>query len=159
MLIPISPGKQTKGPAIPHPDEDTIWLVLDSNEDGLSQLNRFSLFISNYWKIDEAVHQQIHIALTEAVMNAMIHGNKNNPDLPVYLSAGCNEECLSFTIEDRGAGFDHRRFSDPTADADYFHTHGHGVSLMLALADVVHYSFGGRKLQLVFYREKIKAVG
>src|SRR6266436_1159133 len=70
----------------------------------------------------------IEIALREALENAVIHGNHEDPRKHVYVSCRCEaEEEVSILVRDEGLGFDHNAVPDPTAPAAIESTHGRGI--------------------------------
>jgi serine/threonine-protein kinase RsbW len=86
----------------------------------------------------------VEIALREALENAVIHGNHQDPRKQVYVSCRCEaEEEVSIIVRDEGQGFDSNALPDPTAPAAIESTHGRGIYLMKALMDEVHFEDGG----------------
>jgi len=86
----------------------------------------------------------IEIALREAVSNAVIHGNREDPHKRVYVTIGCSADGeVSITVRDEGAGFDSDSIADPTAPENLISTHGRGIYLMRALMDEVSFEEGG----------------
>jgi serine/threonine-protein kinase RsbW len=77
----------------------------------------------------------IEIALGEALENAIVHGNRENPDKRVYLTCRCTPDGeVSITVQDEGQGFDTGTLPDPTAP---------GIYLMKTLMDEVRFEKGG----------------
>ena len=86
----------------------------------------------------------IEIALREALENAVIHGNHEDPGKRVYVSCRCQvEEEVSIIVRDEGQGFDSNTLPDPTAPGAIESSHGRGIYLMKALMDEVHFEDGG----------------
>jgi serine/threonine-protein kinase RsbW len=86
----------------------------------------------------------IEIALREALGNAVIHGNHEDPRKHVYVSCRCEtEEEVWITVTDEGQGFDSDALPDPTAPGGIESSHGRGIYLMKALMDEVHFENGG----------------
>src|ERR1700731_3178083 len=86
----------------------------------------------------------IEIALREALENAVIHGNHQDPRKQVYVTCRCEtEEEVSIIVRDEGHGFDSDALPDPTAPGAIESSHGRGIYLMKALMDEVHFENGG----------------
>jgi serine/threonine-protein kinase RsbW len=86
----------------------------------------------------------IEIALREALENAVIHGNHEDPRKHVYVTCRCQaEQEVSITVRDEGQGFDSNALPDPTAPGAIEASHGRGIYLMKALMDEVHFEDGG----------------
>ncbi|MDE3164531.1 MAG: ATP-binding protein [Acidobacteriota bacterium] len=96
----------------------------------------------------EAV-DEIELALSEALANAIIHGNREDPAKKVDICAMCEGEgTLVLVITDQGQGFDPAALPDPTAAENLSLTHGRGVFLMSRLMGQVEYRLGGRQIVL-----------
>ena len=102
------------------------------------------------YNISEEHYGNILISLTEAVNNAIVHGNRLDPDKKVMLSYEADNNTLKFTIEDEGPGFDYENLPDPTAPENIEKPHGRGVFLMRNLADKCDFLEDGRVVELEF---------
>ena len=100
--------------------------------------------------VNEDYYGNILIALTEAVNNAIIHGNKNNPDKMVCVKFENKESNLHFIVEDQGEGFDFSNLPDPTDPEHIENPNGRGVFLMKNLADEVDFQDNGKRVSLKF---------
>ncbi|MFN6038388.1 MAG: ATP-binding protein [Bacteroidota bacterium] len=93
----------------------------------------------------------ILIAVSEAVNNAIQHGNLNNPEKPVRISVKASESYVLFTVRDEGKGFDFNNLPDPTLPENIENPNGRGIFLMKHLADLVSFNKGGSEVELKFY--------
>lgn len=101
-------------------------------------------------KLSEEAEANILVSLSEAVNNAIYHGNKSDPEKTVRISVEKLETELIFTIEDQGAGFNFSTVRDPTAIENLDQPTGRGIFLMRNLADKVEYFSEGRKVMITF---------
>ncbi len=101
-------------------------------------------------KISEEHYGNILISMTEAVNNAIVHGNKLDPDKHVNVKVKAEEKSLHFTVEDEGPGFDYENLPDPTAPENIEKPNGRGVFLMKNLADECSFEDNGRIVELEF---------
>jgi len=86
----------------------------------------------------------IEIASREALENAVIHGNHQDPRKHVFVSWRCQAGVeVSIMVRDEGRGFDSNALPDPTAPGAIESSHGRGIYLMKALMDDVHFEDGG----------------
>jgi serine/threonine-protein kinase RsbW len=86
----------------------------------------------------------IETALHEALANAIVHGNQEDPRKLVSVVCRCTtdgEVCL--TVQDEGQGFDTAAVQDPTARENRLLQHGRGIYLMRASMDEVCFEQGG----------------
>lgn len=100
--------------------------------------------------IKEDFYGNILIALTEAVNNAIVHGNKLEEEKQVRLSVSHEGQVLKFTIQDEGPGFDYNNLPDPTAPENIEKPNGRGVFLMKNLADRCEFLEDGTIVSLEF---------
>ena len=85
----------------------------------------------------------VEIALREALANAIIHGNHQNPGKHVHVRCRCEPSEISIAVKDEGRGFDVNKIADPTVPENTGSDHGRGIYLMKALMDEVRFEDGG----------------
>ena len=85
----------------------------------------------------------VEIALREALANAIIHGNLENPRKHVHVRCRCKRDEVSIAVKDEGRGFDIYKMPDPTAPPNIGSVHGRGIYLMKTLMDEVRFEEGG----------------
>ena len=91
----------------------------------------------------------LFIALDEAFVNAVKHGNKNDPTKLVRVTAELSPTEACFTIEDEGSGFNIQEIPDPRDPANLFKTSGRGVLLIYNIMDEVEYNAQGNRVKMV----------
>ncbi len=91
---------------------------------------------------DEALN--VGLAVREAVINAIVHGNKENPDLEVDLTLTAGTQGLTARILDHGNGFDPDATPSPTEGENLLRTSGRGLLLIKAFVDEVDFRRGDR---------------
>ena len=91
----------------------------------------------------------IRIALEEALVNAIKHGNAADPDKKIHVEARVTAKRAEITIEDEGPGFDRAAIPDPTLEENLHKCSGRGIHLIEAYMDNVQWSRGGRRLKMV----------
>ncbi|TGD77971.1 ATP-binding protein [Hymenobacter wooponensis] len=101
--------------------------------------------------IEDDIYGNIMVAVTEAVNNAIRHGNKFDKDKNVFLSLIVDTDRLKFEVEDQGEGFDYTNLLDPTAPENIENPGGRGIFLIRHLADEVEFQKDGRNVQLTFF--------
>ncbi len=90
------------------------------------------------------------IAVTEAVVNAIHHGNLNDPSLTVSIEVIREGKKLCFVIKDCGRGFDFNSLPDPTSPENIEKENGRGIFLMKSLADDVYFEKSGSEVHIAF---------
>ena len=91
----------------------------------------------------------IRIALEEALVNAIKHGNQHDPGKKVRIEARVTNKRAEITIEDEGPGFRRSGIPDPTLEENLHKCSGRGILLIESYMDGVHWSRGGRRLKMV----------
>lgn len=99
---------------------------------------------------DDECYGDVLIAMTEAVNNAIVHGNKLQDDKTVVVEYELQARNLYFKITDQGAGFDFENVPDPTSPENIEKPNGRGVFLMRSLADACSFDDDGRIVELTF---------
>jgi serine/threonine-protein kinase RsbW len=74
-------------------------------------------------------------AVREAMVNAVVHGNRYSANKQVHLVVGRSESGVEVIIEDEGNGFDITRMSDPLAEENLLNQSGRGITLIRAFVD------------------------
>ena len=113
--------------------------------------------VCEQYKIKEDFYGNILISLTEAVNNAIVHGNKLDPDKNVSVSYSADAYMLKFIITDEGPGFDYDNLPDPTAPENIEKPNGRGVFLMKNLADHCSFKDDGRIVEMEFEAIAVEA--
>ena len=98
----------------------------------------------------EDAYGNVLIAVTEAVNNAIQHGNEENSNLFVDVAVGDKETEFCFRIKDEGIGFDFNSLPDPTAPENLLKESGRGIFLMRNLADEVEFDGEGNSVNIYF---------
>jgi serine/threonine-protein kinase RsbW len=102
---------------------------------------------------DEESAAEVRVACNEGLANAVIHGNKNNPEKSATFSVAATPREVRLVITDQGEGFDRAAVADPTRAEGLLKTSGRGIFLIEGLMDEHEYSDGGRTLTMVKRRK------
>ena len=92
----------------------------------------------------------ILISLTEAVTNAIRHGNNYDECKCVEVKLRKQKNRIAFQISDEGDGFDYNNLPDPTAPENLIKCGGRGVFLMKALCDEIEFQNNGSTVEMRF---------
>ena len=91
----------------------------------------------------------VELALREALDNAVVHGNQEDPEAKVHIRCRCrpgNE--ISIVVTDQGKGFDFEKMAGNSLTSDPDSEHGRGIQLMKAYMDDVHFERGGSEVHM-----------
>jgi serine/threonine-protein kinase RsbW len=91
----------------------------------------------------------VELALREALENAVVHGNQENPETKVHIRCRCQPgKEISIVVTDQGKGFDFEKIVGNGITPDPAAEHGRGIQLMKAHMDDVHFERGGSEVHL-----------
>jgi serine/threonine-protein kinase RsbW len=91
----------------------------------------------------------VELALREALGNAVVHGNKEDPEKKVHIRCRCGlGKGISIIVTDQGKGFDFGKVLANRLTADPAGAHGHGIQLMKAYMDDVHFTGRGSEVHM-----------
>lgn len=130
---------------------NTISIQIPSIVENIRMIESFIDNAKERFHLDEDLYGNIMIAVTEAVNNAIKHGNGGNSSKNVFLSLTLNDNLLKFIVKDEGPGFNHGDLPDPTAPENLEKPGGRGIFLMKHLSDEVEFRENGKTVELSFY--------
>lgn len=96
----------------------------------------------------------IQLAIEEAMVNAITHGNKQSDDKVVEVEFRVTPETTFMRIKDQGAGFDPEAIPDPREDDHLECTNGRGVMLIREFMSEVRYNDRGNEVTMIKHRSK-----
>ena len=126
-------------------------LAFSTNKNNIHLVEQFVENLCDYYNINSTYFGNILTAVTEAVENAIYHGNKNDPAKKIYLKFEVKPDGFSFKVKDQGQGFNLDTVPDPTDyNADFSETEGRGLFIIKSLADEVFFHDNGSCIELIF---------
>lgn len=100
----------------------------------------------------------IRLAIEEALVNAIKHGNRMDPNKTVRVACRVCQQKIRIEVEDQGEGFKPADVPDPTADENLERPCGRGIMLMRAFMTSIEYNDLGNRVILVKHRS-VEAAG
>lgn len=125
-------------------------LKINSNTQSLRLVERLIEDVCQVYGVNEDCYGNMLIAVTEAVNNAIHHGNQDDPEKVVRIGFESDNSKLTFSITDEGPGFDYTNLPDPTDPANIDKISGRGVFLMQNLSDSIAFEQNGKRVLLGF---------
>ena len=130
---------------------ETIELSIESKLEFVDLVSSVTKDITARMGFDEDDSSWIELAVHEAVINAIMHGNKSSPDKQVDVRFVTERAALTVYVRDYGAGFDPSQLPDPTASDNLLNPTGRGIFYMRTFMDEVEHSIhpeGGSLVRL-----------
>lgn len=129
-------------------------LLIPSKSENIVLIEKMVDDVCDLFDVKEDLYGHILVALTEAVNNAIQHGNKSDPDKNIEISFKMRNNKIYFIVKDSGHGFDYNNIPDPTEPGNIEKPTGRGIFLMKHLADNVTFEDNGSKVILEFNLNK-----
>jgi len=135
----------------PQPDDLGDWTetVLPTNLSAIRKTEREVLARLHDLGYDEDHLFAVRLALEEALVNAMKHGNAFDPDRSVHVWYRASPERVEIRVADEGCGFDPATVPDPTSDENLERPCGRGIMLMRCYMDEVTFSPKGNEVSMI----------
>lgn len=125
-------------------------IKIESNLDEMFQVEQFVEEISEEFLLYGNYFGNILMAVTEAVKNAIIHGNRQHKKKLVRIMLENTKEGLWIRVMDEGEGFDYKKYSEQENQEINFGTEKNGIILIRALADEVRFQNNGNTIEMLF---------
>lgn len=127
--------------------EQLVTITKETNPEGV--VERMVVDLCESMRITDEKFGNILLAVSEAVDNAIVHGNQNDPDKEVFIGLSSSDTDVTFTVADEGKGFDPDRVADPTQPNNKAQE-GRGLFVMKHLADKLAFEDNGKRVVLSF---------
>ena len=121
-------------------------ITIQSDINNLIDVERFVTSFCDLHNINNYA-AAISMSLLQAVENAIIHGNNNDPSKKVFIEAGLSRGGVYFQVTDQGDGFNYQQYTDASLDS----APGNGLFLMHKLSDRITFSGNGNCVRMDFY--------
>jgi serine/threonine-protein kinase RsbW len=154
-MVPLRLCVRSQDPAgSPEPDEHTMMCVtvpsdLDLVEHAVDLVARHCLA---HGLPTRAVRFNLRVALSEALANAIVYGNRLDPGKGVRVVLRCLGDKVEVHVRDQGRGFDHTRLPDPTAPDSLQRPEGRGIFLIRELVDDLAFNEEGNAICMTLHR-------
>jgi len=119
-------------------------VLIPSRLDALVRVERIARCIAAKLRLSKDQYDNLAIAVTEAVGNAIIHGNRQDPSKRVEVTARLGRDRVEVTVRDQGPGFDPSQIEDPLDSCNLMKEHGRGIFILKNLMDEVAFDFSDK---------------
>jgi len=132
----------------------TYSIVLPSDRKEISKFENLLVKINDEFGMAMEKFINFQIAASEAIVNAIVHGNKQNPEKKVYVEVITDEHKLEMRIKDEGDGFDVSKLPDPTDESNLYKESGRGVFIIRSLVDEFYIESNTEGTRMVLLMKK-----
>ncbi len=134
----------------PDAAEEHLRVIIPSRLEELEELiDTTEAFVSRHVRDEDRAYTILLLA-SEAITNAIEHGNGLDESKMVTIDYWARTGCFEIWVEDQGEGFDRAALADPLSRAHLFDEGGRGIYLIEELADEVRYEDRGRRIGMLF---------
>lgn len=144
---------QPKNVEIFHEIKETIHLSFPSHLRLVPPVVFYLADVATRLDLIDPKESVLPVALDEALTNAVIHGNRQDPGRLVHVEAVFTLEKMTITVRDEGSGFRHGSIPDPQTANRKLQTHGRGLYLIHSIVDEVRFNQAGNEVTLVHFSE------
>ena len=110
-------------------------MILESNLANVERAEEAARSVAAKMGFDEEGEFHVEMAVHEAVINAIHHGNKEDPSKKVHIRFLVFEDRLEIHVRDEGQGFDPATLPDPLARENILSDSGRGIFLVRKFMD------------------------
>lgn len=130
---------------------DQLTIKIPSLPENIRIVESFIDNANDFFGFSNDLYGNIMVSVTEAVNNAILHGNKSQQNKDVTLSLQIEDkDFIKFIITDQGEGFDYNNLPDPTAPENIEKIGGRGIFLIRQLCDDLSFDDNGKMVILSF---------
>ena len=123
-------------------------ILINSDFTQLKLVERFLLEIFKEYNLDEKNFNRVFLCISEAVVNAIEHGNNSDYNKTVFIGIDYNENLMDICIKDQGKGFNVENIQDPTAIENIKKVSGRGIHIIKSLSDGVLFNNKGNLVKI-----------
>jgi serine/threonine-protein kinase RsbW len=125
-------------------------VTLAADRDAVDPVVRSVMDVVREMKCAPGHEDNIELALTEALANAVVHGAKNDPSKIIECDVACDEkQGILIIVRDPGTGFDPAKIADPCHGENIYASHGRGIYLINQLMDEVQFHKNGTEIHML----------
>ena len=122
-------------------------LVIQSDQSELKKVEYFldDIFTKN--NLSKKYFNKLYLCVSEAVINAIKHGNRNDLNKKVIVKIDCSLHEIEVLIEDEGDGFDRNKLQNPTDKENIRKESGRGIFIIKKLTECINFNEKGNSIQ------------
>jgi serine/threonine-protein kinase RsbW len=123
-------------------------LAIKSDKRELEKVEKFLFQIFEKEELPKECFNKVYLCISEAVINSIEHGNKNDKDKQVDIQINCIKGNICIEVHDEGEGFDFNLVEDPTQKSNIKKETGRGIHIMKSLCSKVEFRNQGKSVEI-----------
>jgi serine/threonine-protein kinase RsbW len=129
-----------------------------STPEEIKGVEQFLEAVNRKSRLDDGTFHRLFVSATEAVNNAILHGNKSDPEKKVCVRCLVNKDSIVVSVTDEGEGFDPSKIPNPLDEQNLLKESGRGVFLIRSMMDRVdiHPSEKGTTVEMAINLKRLR---
>lgn len=123
-------------------------LAIKSDKRELEKVEKFLFQIFEKEELPKECFNKVYLCISEAVINSIEHGNKNDKEKQVDIQINCMKGNVCIEVHDEGDGFDFSMVEDPTQKSNIKKETGRGIHIMKSLCSKVEFRNQGKSVAI-----------
>ncbi|MBN1632948.1 MAG: ATP-binding protein [Ignavibacteria bacterium] len=120
----------------------------------INDVERILTDMNEEMKIPEDKFVNFQIAVSEALINCIVHGNQENINKSIFVKIENLKDYLKIYVKDEGSGFDFNDIPDPTDTDNLYKEHGRGIFIIKSLVDNLEINSGAKGTEFILTMNK-----
>lgn len=122
-------------------------LIINSDKSKLIKVQGFINEIFSQFNIPKKYFNKVFLCVSEAVVNSIEHGNKNEFNKEVAIHVDCKIKSLDVKVSDEGEGFNYHELEDPTCAENIKNESGRGLHIIKSFSETIKYVYEDKCIQ------------
>lgn len=115
-------------------------LIIKSEISQLKKVEKFLTEVFKEFNLSQKNFNKVFLCISEAVINSIEHGNKNDKNKIVLIGVDCNKNQIDVYIKDEGKGFNMDKLEDPTNEVNIKKESGRGIHIIKSISEKIVYN-------------------
>ncbi len=129
-------------------NKDSYILIIKSDLSEIKRVEQFLFRIFEKKMIPQKYFNKVFLCISEAVVNAIEHGNKGDIEKDVVITIECDLSCLNVVVHDEGNGFNYCKVKDPTRSDNLMNEGGRGIYIMKSICSELSFRNDGKSVEI-----------
>jgi len=125
-------------------------IELSSTQESIPKIEEETNSFLQKTGVGKNLYGRIFLSLIEAAQNAILHGNKQDPNKKIFITYEKKQSQIKLTVEDMGEGFNHNNLPDSTSPAHLEKENSRGLFIISNYCDDLDFNDKGNEIRMTF---------
>lgn len=132
----------------------TVSTEIKSVRNNIFKIEHLLKQVNVEFKLEDKEFRNVLVAVSELVLNAIVHGNKEKPEKKVSVKIDYDDKTMIIDVQDEGNGFDFENNPDPTLPENVFKSTGRGIFIVKSLMDNIQHKQNAKGTEFILTVKK-----